>query len=221
MVSNLKKRLESEYPKVEPRYRFSSEFQIRPKQKKVIEHPVENMGLIGYFFSSEDKLSVAQFRKDGFTYNRLKPYTSWNDVFSKTKQLWEIYLEVLSPQVVTRVAVRYINNMRFQLPVQNIEEHFNIKLSIPKGVPQIFSSFLNKTVVFDDQKNIEAAITFVMEPSKDKTHGIVTLDIDVYKNDRFPPHDLEQLWDIFNDLHDMKNHIFFGYITEETTKEYI
>lgn len=179
------------------------------------------MGLLGYFFRSEDKLDVAQFRKDGFTYNRLKPYTSWDEIFSKAKQLWEIYLEALSPQVVTRVAVRYINNMRFQLPVQNIEEHFNIALSIPKGVPQVFSNYLNKTVVFDDQKNIEAAITFVMEPSKDKTHGIVILDIDVYKNGRFPPHDLEQLWDIFNDLHDMKNHIFFGYITEETTKEYI
>src|SRR5579859_7697680 len=41
----------------------------------------EDLGLQGLFFRSADEKMIAQFRTDGFTLNRLRPYTSWNELF--------------------------------------------------------------------------------------------------------------------------------------------
>ncbi len=37
-------------------------------------------GIQGYFYKSDDGKNIARFRKDGFTFSRLKPYTDWESV---------------------------------------------------------------------------------------------------------------------------------------------
>src|SRR6266487_4979419 len=41
---------------------------------------IKDLGIQGYFFKTQDKKTIAQFRVDGFTFNKLKPYTSWEEL---------------------------------------------------------------------------------------------------------------------------------------------
>src|SRR5437016_5691327 len=41
-----------------------------------------DLGIAGYRFRSADGKNITQFRRDGFTFSRLAPYTSWEDVFA-------------------------------------------------------------------------------------------------------------------------------------------
>ena len=72
---------------------------------------IQELGLQGIFYKSDDEKYVAQFRIDGFTLNRLKPYTSWDDFSAHAQALWEVYVEQAQPELVTRLALRYINHL--------------------------------------------------------------------------------------------------------------
>jgi len=67
--------------------------------------------LRGYMFRSEDEFNVVQFRVDGFTFNRLKPYTSWKSVWPQALELWRKYQNMALPVAITRMALRYINHI--------------------------------------------------------------------------------------------------------------
>lgn len=216
----LKRKLQNDYPHVDHHTVTKSEIQIIPGEQKVVTHPPENLGLHGYFFRSEDRLNVAQFRTDGFTFNRLKPYTSWANIFSEAQRLWNLYLEAMSPAVVATVSTRYINSMQFQLPLPTVENYFKIHLPIPEEIPKTFSNFLSRITVFDEETKNEATVTFLMDAIKDTPQGRVILDIDAHRSGPFSPTDLEELWQIFESLREMKNRIFFGYITEKTVEAF-
>ena len=65
--------------------------------------------LMGFSFSSDDGKQIFQARRDGFTFSRLRPYGSWPELRDEARRLWDIYGEMVSPEKITRVAVRYIN----------------------------------------------------------------------------------------------------------------
>ena len=92
----------------------SLEAQVRVGAGEIQEQSVTEHGIVGFQFRSADGLDIAQFRVDGFIYNRLKPYTSWDAIFPRATDLWEAYRRVAAPQMVTRLALRYLN--RIDLP---------------------------------------------------------------------------------------------------------
>ena len=63
----------------------------------------------GYLFTSVDGRQVVQARLDGFTFSRLKPYDKWESLRDEARELWQHYVQIASPETVTRVALRYIN----------------------------------------------------------------------------------------------------------------
>src|SRR5579864_1452406 len=104
--TSLKGKLRDTYPVVEERRLFEARFEM--KEGKALPPDTEEKGLQGYFFQSEDRRNIAQFRRDGFTYNRLAPYTSWGDLQPEALRLWDLYAEVAAPEKLDRLALRYI-----------------------------------------------------------------------------------------------------------------
>src|SRR5262249_48020991 len=107
--STLVPRLAGRFPKHEARRGMEASFQVVGG----IGHPptVQHLGLQGYFFKSADEKSISQFRVDVFTFNRLRPYTSWDEIIPVAIELWGMYCNVAQPEVATRLAVRYINHI--------------------------------------------------------------------------------------------------------------
>ena len=87
----LKNKLNKEYPYVEEQRSFQGKLGLE-SGKPISE--IFDRGHIGYIFKSNDELNIAQFRIDGFTFNRLKPYTTWEDIHDKTEQLWNDYISI-------------------------------------------------------------------------------------------------------------------------------
>ena len=65
--------LQARYPNVDEMRTFEAALAFRPGTPPVPRG--EDKGLHGYVFKSEDGKDLAQFREDGFTVNRLSPYT--------------------------------------------------------------------------------------------------------------------------------------------------
>src|SRR5436309_13324679 len=72
----LKEKLGGRFPNIQERRGFETGFVFQ--MGRCAQHHMKDTGFDGYLFTSQDGLNAPQFRADGFTYNRLKPYTSYD-----------------------------------------------------------------------------------------------------------------------------------------------
>jgi uncharacterized protein (TIGR04255 family) len=207
--------LSDSYPKNEPIRVFTGAF-VMEKGGKPFTQPLREEGIQGYFFKSEDEKNIAQFRVDGFTFNRLHPYTEWESVLSEAKRLWGMYHSLASPEIVKRIAVRYINRLDIKLPT-NFNEYLVAPPNVPPTLLQEIKQFLTRLVINVDDKTIN--LVQAMEPSTEATKITVILDIDVFKTSESGL-DISSIWSKFEELHDLKNKVFFESITEKVAEMY-
>ena len=170
---------------------------------------------LGIVLKSEDGTSLAQFRTDGFTFNKLAPYTRWEEVLPETLNLWAIYLELAKPEQVTRLATRYINRLKLPLPIVDLSIYLTSPPSIPQGLPQQLHGFLTRLDIIES--NLSARLIQALERSPDPNYLVVLLDIDAYQEAELDPQS-ERIPKVLGLLRDFKNRIFFESITEETAR---
>ena len=215
--SSLRETLHDQYQDVEERRLSKVAFDM--EAGKPVVQPPEDKGIEAYLFKSADNTKVAQFRKDGFTFSRLKPYTSWEDILAEAKNLWKLYVATASPELVTRIAVRYINQLNIPLPIDDFARYLTVPPRVPVNVPQDVSSFFSRVVVHDLEQDIAANIIQVLQGSSMPNHVAIILDIDVYKQ-KESGFEESDIWLTFERLRDLKNRIFFDSVTEETVSLY-
>lgn len=216
VFSSLREQLAERYPAFEPRNLFTAQAGLGENGRPVVRGP-EDKGLHGFWFRSEREQDIAQFRVDGFTYNKLRPYTSWCEVIAEARRLWEMYVEVAKPDLVTRIAARYINHIRVHAPVGDPSEYFTSPIPLPSGLPLVLKNFLTRTVVHDQQSDVQASISHALVEVPDSKNVTFLLDIDAYKVEDIDPTD-HRMWETFEALHESKNRVFFGSITETTAR---
>ena len=218
---------EAAYPKIEERKFNEHKFEHAPDKEP--SHTIADRGIHGYLFHSADGTQIVQFRRDGFTFNRLKPYTSWEQVFAEATWFWKLYVQTCQPIDISRIAVRYIN--RLMLPGPDLE--FSDYLAAPPPTPggptssladirpeaaaatSFIGGFVSRVTINDLDAGITAAVVQALEPPADDRYIPVLLDIDVFQKDM-----LELSPDAvlirFDKLREAKNCAFFGSITNKT-----
>lgn len=201
-----------QYPEKKTRHRWEAQFEFK-KGDAPISSGKETVD--GFIFTSADKKQVFQARIDGFTFNRLKPYDKWETFRDETLRLWQLYRELVSPDIV-RVALRYIN--KFDIPLfphhmGDFNEYLTAAPIIPEGLPQGVSSFLTRVVINDPETEAAAIITQAFEQIIDPKFLPIIFDIDVFKQKEVISE--EEAWQTLEKLRHFKNKIFFASITEK------
>lgn len=180
----------------------------------------QDLGTQGFFFKSSDEKLIAQFRNDGFTLNRLKPYIGWDDLFPVAVDLWNLYVATAAPEAVTRIALRYINHIT--LPDRPIElDDFLLAVPpVPRELPQFIGAFQSRITIHDPEAGYAAHIAQSLEPGPKGSGPTLLLDIDAHRDTDLAPDDPEVVATITR-LHDFKNKIFFNMVTEDTLRTYV
>ena len=146
---------------------------------------------------------------------------TWENVSAEAFRLWGIYVNILSPDSVTRVAVRYINKIEIPLETVDLNEYLVVPPTLPSGVAMSIKSFLSRIVVEDTTSGILANIIQATDDSGiTNTHIPIILDNDVYKRQNFVLNGMREIFDTFEKLCEIKNKIFFESITEKTARMY-
>ena len=207
-----RERLAREYPRPVERKGMEARFEIAGGQRK--EPETRDLGSQGVLLRTEDEKNVAQFRVDGFTFNRLKPYTCWEQILPEALRLWSVYVELAKPQSVTRVALRYINHMNLPSPGVKLDDYIVTSPRLPtSSVPQILSSFATRVALEYPERRMMARVIQVLEVGVETPAPSLLFDIDVYRTGNFEV-STTLMGKILDDLHEYKNDIFFGSLTE-------
>ena len=189
---------------------------VKDREQSVTTHDKIN----GYRYESSNGTKIVQLRDDGFTFNRLKPYKNWDEVRDEALQLWNYYKELVQPVFISRIAVRYINNLNIPMPIIDFRDYLTCPPEVPEGLPQGIISFFYRVVIPAPDPRITAIITQALEPKVDfKDNLPIILDIDVIK---FTPDGFleEDILAILEKLRNFKYQIFFKSITKKLLETY-
>lgn len=178
--------------------------------------PTQVQSAVGWLYRMAG--AVVQFRTDGFTFSKLEPYTTWEDVFSEANRLWNIYLEIARPLETKRLAVRYINRLRVPGPA-DLRDYLAAPPILPPPIPSAIREFLTRVLVLDSVRDASAILIQALEASLDPATIQLLLDIDAFREVALPPED-SSLTGIFEQLRSLKNDIFFASVTEKTVEMY-
>lgn len=209
----LKETLSEKFPLSQERYSKNITWKI--SSSEVDPPEVKDLGLQGLFFRSQDEKTLAQFRIDGFTLNKLNPYSSWAELFPIMLELWAEYDSIAKPELVTRIATRFINRIPIVEDGLDFDDYLMAAPKIPPDLPQTLSSFSSKVTIDDTDHSIAAHVSQSFAPNPSGEGIIITLDIDAFQFVDLSPQD-DKLVENFGLLHEFKNDIFFNYVTEKT-----
>lgn len=194
---------------------FSFEGKLGFERGQPVNEIVRDKSLDGFAFLSADERTIFQVRRNGFTFNRLKPYSSWAELFPESQRLLSRYLDVSSPLDVTRLAVRYINRIDIPDKQFSLADYLAAPPAVPTGAPSIISEFLTRVVVHDTEIGASANVIQMLEKGVSANAVPIIVDIDAYMQGSF---DRSELGGAFASLHSLKNRIFFTHITEKTAR---
>lgn len=200
--------LRAEYPGETTQHGVAARFSISGAEARVDQAPE---WLRGYTFRSADDLYRIQFRQDGFTMNRLNPYTDWDDVARRARTAWAEFARLAAPRAVTRVALRYVNRFELSLPVE-ISDYLVSAPELPPKVPQDLSAFLWRWVVGDEATGAMCNLIQASEPVAEARSIGILLDIDCFMAESIEP-DEDLVFGRLAQLRRLKNRIFFGSLT--------
>jgi len=211
-LEGLHRSIQTQYPEKQKRTMWESSIELKGEKEPLAKSRSQ---VTGYLFKSADGKQVVQFRLDGFTFSRLRPYTEWPEVYSEAKRLWDIYRAGIKPIRVNRLATRYINSIEIPSKKFDFDDYFTAAPRIPPALPQLLGHFFTRLVIpFPD----EGATAIIMQTPSEKPDPIkstVILDIDVFSEVSLASDDTK-IDEIFAILRRVKNDIFFSSVTERT-----
>ena len=217
MFNALADELKDEFPTKEQRRDFEAKIEI--KDGKIVSPRVGSSAFGGVRIVNVDQTIYVQIRPDGFTLNNMKVYMGGDQLIDKALTLWELLVERTTPEMVSRVALRYIN--RLELPLKQSDDFAQYLTSSPKlpeGAPRLVSQFLSRIVGHDERRQATAIVIQQLKEQQGK-QPTVTVDVDAFRMGNFPV-DSAALREILGSLRMLKNETFFSLLTDETVSFY-
>jgi uncharacterized protein (TIGR04255 family) len=213
-LAAIQERIKTEFPKKKNRYFLEGQFQFEALKDPAIVQSSRKID--GHLFLTNDEKMIVQARLDGFTFNKLKPYSDWQDFGSKAKSMWMLYASLIQPEHVTRVSLRYVNRIELPFPFKDFKEYILTVPEVAPGLPQRIEGYFLQLVMPDSEIGATAIINQTIDSQNTSTVAVpIIFDIDVVKNVRLPPENFKQIDGILEQLREFKDRIFFNSLTEK------
>jgi uncharacterized protein (TIGR04255 family) len=131
---------------------------------------------------SEDKKTAVHIFPEGvLSIHKFEPYSSWSDFKPLIFHVISTYVKVFGPDLVERVGLRYVNEIKFNESDFSTKKYFLYELKFPEEVEgDIVSHFVGTLFKLEsgrDLMNVQIADTSTTQQSKDK---VFMFDLDYF-----------------------------------------
>lgn len=205
--TQVRKELARSYPKLKPVVVQDHRFEQNQYSMK--------SGLAAFQFLKNDEKQIVQFRTEGFSFNRLAPYTTLDDYLPQVKKNWEIYRKLARPSQIKAIRLRYIN--RILLPLSgSIDLSKYISNSPQTADPKRLGllGFLDQYIAVDKRTGNQAHSIITLEPAVGDKLPLI-FDNGVVAVVSQKPEDWLEIRKRITQLRELKNHVFQHTLTKE------
>jgi len=170
----------------------------------------------GFVCVSADGKQVFQARLDGFSFSKLAPYANWESFREEAQRLWQSYRSAVKLTQVTRLAVRYVNRLDLPLPLHDFADYLTTVPQVGPGLPQSLAGYFMHLQIPFPEINAVLLLNEALVPPPRVEVASVVLDLDLFCPSQISPEEDDNIWNLFEVLHEKKNEIFEACITDRT-----
>ena len=205
-----------QYPKF--RTQFVQEHEIKQESGASPKMSVRQ-GIQALQFLQDDEKQLVQVRAEGFSFNRLAPYSSLDDYLSEIKRTWRLFVGLALPVQIRLIRLRYIN--RILLPLTNgrveLDDYLKLGPRLPDEDRLTFAGFLNQHSAVEADTGNRVNIVLTTQPPE---QGMLPLifDIEAASTGNGEPSDWPWILSRIQSLRSLKNRIFRNTLTEQCLK---
>lgn len=196
------------------RRQMTQSHELRQEGEKPVEFSVRRNVSALHFLTSDQK-QIIQFRPEGYTFNRLAPYSSLDDYLPEIERTWRIFCELVEPIQIRRIGLRFIN--RLPVPTSNgrleLGDYLEVSPRLPDEEALEFVGFFNQHSAVEPATGNQVNITLVMQPLEGDKLPLI-FDIDAFRMITAPPDDWALIRATVGSLRVLKNRVFERTLTE-------
>jgi uncharacterized protein (TIGR04255 family) len=166
-------------------------------------------------FLQEDGKQLVQVRAQGFSFNRLAPYSTLDDYLPEIQRVWRLFVSIAAPVQIRAVRLRYIN--RIVLPTRDgkvfLEDYLRVGPRLPDAERLTFTGFLNQHTAVEAGTGSQVVITLAALPQE---NGMLPLIFDIIVTTPGPAEVENWAWlsATIQALRALKNRVFQNTLTE-------
>jgi uncharacterized protein (TIGR04255 family) len=208
------KRFGGEYPNLKKSFIQQHEIQARPNEPPQFS---ATQALRALQFFSEDSLQLIQVRSNGYSFNRLRPYSTLDDYLPEIERTWRLFVELAGPVRVRRVALRYIN--RILIPMESggripLDQYLTLGPRLPEDDQLTYLGFLNQYAAVEPTTQNAVTMTLTSQPIEAGRLPVI-LDIEARREIGTQPDNWKELRDVILSLRKLKNRVFKRTLSNE------
>ena len=115
-----------------------------------------------------------QVRAQGYSFNRLAPYTSMDDYLPEIERTWNLFLKLMSPVQLRVVRLRYINRILLPLTNGQVELEQYLKMNLrPADDKLTMTGFLNQYAAVEKETGHEVNVVVTSQPPENDRLPII------------------------------------------------
>lgn len=134
----------------------------------------------GIRFLSEDGKTVVLLGEDLLSINRLRPYSSWDEFLPLIKRGFEAYSNVVKPEDLRGIELRYINDIEVPGKYSDLEAYFNIRPTTGPDLARDVGAFISGVQVPYENSRDKLRIELTGFDSDEAGTTSTTLDLTYY-----------------------------------------
>jgi uncharacterized protein (TIGR04255 family) len=206
-----RERFTDRYPKF--RTQFLQELKIEANRNEVSSTSTHhNIQALQFF--QEDEKQLVQVRAQGFSFNRLAPYSHLEDYLPEIERSWLAYVDLVSPARLRLMRLRYIN--RILLPLKegeiDLEQYLKITPRMPDEDRFSVIGFLTQQLAIE--KVTGHHLTLMLTPqARENERSPIILDVTAAALVDAAPPDWAKMRQTIDSLRALKNRVFFTSLT--------
>jgi uncharacterized protein (TIGR04255 family) len=164
--------------------------------------------------TSEDGAWIVQVGTSRCSVSNLAPYVGWENFEKRARSVWAVWRSVAGKKEIERLGLRYIN--RVDIPGNTVkpDEWFNVYPEFP-DILGLKANEAQSVIAGMLDQNFGVKVATALVPPALIDHLSLVLDIDAFCVAVNPRGD-EEMWAAVSALHDRKNIVFEGCITDKT-----
>lgn len=168
------KQIQNEYPEMEPVLEMGLQFEFGPlgtgtkfvpqRQKVRFKHGTRPL--------------ILQLAEDSLSISTLSPYQGWETMHHDVLAAWQRVEEVLQPELINRIGLRYINRINKETAQDRPSTWFVANDYLSAGFLRSGPGFLLREEIHLDAENILIITLGDPQSDADGEHGAIIFDID-------------------------------------------
>lgn len=151
-------------------------------------------------YQSRERPFLLQLSESTFSVNVLPEYPGWQAVKGVAASAWKRVFDVVRPEVITRIGLRYINRIERSMTGETLEAWITPNDYVPTAILRSQAGFASQCSIKIDHSNRLSVTIADQEPSPG-SYGAFILDTDRAVESEMSP-DIDLLLDKAEDLHD-------------------